>query len=269
MAVQTLIGIKPHAIGGDSHSASTLGALNAKISDATLDDSGDPRDPNAHASTHLPSGSDSLTTAAAGAIEVGDSAAVGSAESFARSDHQHSLAAPAAPADVTKAAASAGSSSNVARQDHKHDISTAAPTTAIGTDTVNAEGSATTLARSDHSHEVNVPNNAVTSTTTFTTTSTTDTIITGMSITPGAGTYLVLFSAAATGDGGPKNGYFSIYANGVQQAHSERRANDTKERTGSTQAIATVSAGQAIEARGRGDDTLIIYGRSLVLVRLG
>ena len=38
-----------HAIGGAEHSVSTLAQFNAKISDATLDDSGDPRDPNSHA----------------------------------------------------------------------------------------------------------------------------------------------------------------------------------------------------------------------------
>ena len=40
-----------HAIGGADHTADTLANLNSKVSDATLDDSGDPRDPNAH--THL------------------------------------------------------------------------------------------------------------------------------------------------------------------------------------------------------------------------
>ncbi|MCH7988797.1 MAG: hypothetical protein IID46_06540, partial [Planctomycetes bacterium] len=35
-------------MGGTQHSADTLANVNSKISDATLDDSGDPRDPNAH-----------------------------------------------------------------------------------------------------------------------------------------------------------------------------------------------------------------------------
>ena len=49
-----------HALGGSEHSASTLALLNAKVSDATLDDSGDPRDPNAHVTTHKISGSDEI-----------------------------------------------------------------------------------------------------------------------------------------------------------------------------------------------------------------
>lgn len=53
----------PHAIGGGDHTPSTLAQLNAKVSDAVLDDSGDPRDPNAHASSHKPGGSDEVATA--------------------------------------------------------------------------------------------------------------------------------------------------------------------------------------------------------------
>src|SRR6476620_6732312 len=64
-------------------------SLQAQIDD--LADNGTA--PLAHASTHLPGGTDALTTAAAGTITPGDSAAAGSAASFARSDHRHSIAA--------------------------------------------------------------------------------------------------------------------------------------------------------------------------------
>lgn len=49
-----------HALGGTKHTADTLANLNSKVSDATLDDSSDSRDPNAHASTHQNGGSDEL-----------------------------------------------------------------------------------------------------------------------------------------------------------------------------------------------------------------
>jgi len=49
-----------HDLGGSSHNADTLANLNTKISDATLDDSSDPRDPNAHASSHQSGGGDSI-----------------------------------------------------------------------------------------------------------------------------------------------------------------------------------------------------------------
>ena len=50
---------KPHDIGGATHTADTLANLNSKVSDATLDDTNDPREPEAHAATHE-GGSDSL-----------------------------------------------------------------------------------------------------------------------------------------------------------------------------------------------------------------
>ena len=40
----TVSGVGVHAIGGADHTADTLANLNTKISDATLDDIGDPRD---------------------------------------------------------------------------------------------------------------------------------------------------------------------------------------------------------------------------------
>ncbi len=41
-----------HAIGGAEHTADTLANLNTKVSDATLDDAGDARPPQAHTHTH-------------------------------------------------------------------------------------------------------------------------------------------------------------------------------------------------------------------------
>jgi len=52
-----------HALGGSKHSADTLANLNSKVSDATLDDASDPRDPNAHAVTHENGGSDEINVA--------------------------------------------------------------------------------------------------------------------------------------------------------------------------------------------------------------
>lgn len=81
-----------------------------------------PAAPAAHAPTHLPSGTDPLTTAAAGTIEPDDAAAVGVAESFARSDHQHAIVAAIA---IAVASANAeGVATSFARSDHAHDART-------------------------------------------------------------------------------------------------------------------------------------------------
>lgn len=49
---------KAHLLG--AHTTDTLANLNAIVTDATLDDSGDPRDPNAHKASHQTTGADEL-----------------------------------------------------------------------------------------------------------------------------------------------------------------------------------------------------------------
>lgn len=55
--------IGAHAIGGDKHTSDTLANLNSKISDATLDNSSDTRDPNAHKTSHENGGGDEISVA--------------------------------------------------------------------------------------------------------------------------------------------------------------------------------------------------------------
>lgn len=69
----------PHGTDLGNLGAGTLAELNAKVTNATLDDSSDPRDPNSHSSTHEAGGSDELTvqdlgsgSAQAGQIFVAD-----------------------------------------------------------------------------------------------------------------------------------------------------------------------------------------------------
>jgi len=54
-------GVDLHALGGDAHSADSLANLNAKVSDATLDDISGTRTPTAHASSHSDGGADEIT----------------------------------------------------------------------------------------------------------------------------------------------------------------------------------------------------------------
>jgi hypothetical protein len=97
-----------------------------------------------------------VSTSAPLAIAIGDTQSAGSSTALAKSDHVHEVPAPAAPANVTKAAASAGVATTFARADHKHDVSTAV-TGAIAIGDAAAEGSDTSLARSDHVHSVAAP----------------------------------------------------------------------------------------------------------------
>lgn len=102
----------PLSHGLDSHESCTLSGLNADISDATLIDTTDPRlsdarTPTSHASSHLPSGGDALTTAAP-TTGIGAGNSEGSAESFARSDHGHKLRTTTGPTDLTIGAIAEG-----------------------------------------------------------------------------------------------------------------------------------------------------------------
>ena len=54
---------KAHDLGGATHGEDTLANLNIKISDANVDDDGDPRDPNAHKASHQNGGGDEISVA--------------------------------------------------------------------------------------------------------------------------------------------------------------------------------------------------------------
>jgi len=132
------------------------GNMNLGAGNITTSGTVDGVDVSAHGSRHLPAGADPLTTAAppGTAVQIGNAAAVGTANSFARSDHVHAVAA-GTPVNVTKSANSAGVAATFARSDHKHDITTAAAV-GLSANSTNAEGGATSLARSNHTHAIDV-----------------------------------------------------------------------------------------------------------------
>lgn len=111
----------------------------------------------AHGSRHLPNGADPLTTAAP-LIAVGGNTAnqTGTANSLARSDHQHDVATGAPVQQLPDQSNTEGASNNLARADHVHNIPTAAPTTNIDASTVNSQGVGAAFSRNDHQHGVNV-----------------------------------------------------------------------------------------------------------------
>jgi len=213
-----------------------------------------------------------VSTAVPNSVLIGDTQTEGTATSLARSDHKHAVASPAAPENVTKAAASAGTSTGPARSDHKHDVTTAAPSTNISTSTTNTEGAATSLARSDHSHKVVLPTQQVTATADTTTGSLTDTPVTGMSITPGAGDYLVMYSSTYKNSNNGQHVYCSLYVNGTKVTHTERSNITTggNECPVAFQAVVTgVTAGQTLTVQWRvTNNTGTMRQRALTLLRI-
>jgi hypothetical protein len=113
-----------------------------------------------------------------------------------------------------------------------------------------------------------------TATANTTTSSVGDVLMDSMTLTPGAGTYLVLFGADLDGGEGENGeGVISIYANGVQATASEKTGHVKKNRIGPgvmTHAIVTVADAQAIEGRWRSDDgdDIGAFGRRLELIRI-
>lgn len=108
----------------------------------------------AHGSRHLPSGADPLTTAAPiTALTATGANAIGTANSFARSDHVHAVSTGAASSQQPNQANATGTSANLARADHVHNIPTGVPVSLTATGS-NSAGSAATFAASDHVHAV-------------------------------------------------------------------------------------------------------------------
>ena len=109
--------------------------------------------PGPHAGTHLPnSGSDPLFTQAAGTIQPDDTSAVGTADSFSRSDHRHAIVCATPTNIVPDDTAQEGTATSFARSDHVHGISGFAAAQGIGGG--NSEGVASSFARSDHDHTI-------------------------------------------------------------------------------------------------------------------
>jgi hypothetical protein len=103
-----------HALPAFGTTAGTF----AQGNDSRLSDA---RTPTAHAASHLPGGSDALTTGAAGTIQPDDAAAVGTAASFARSDHKHAIVAAAGTQGIG-GGNTEGSGTSFARNDHDHKV---------------------------------------------------------------------------------------------------------------------------------------------------
>lgn len=124
-------------------------------------------------------------------------------------------------------------------------------------------------------------NSSATATVSTTSTSASDVLINSMTLTPVAGTYLALFTAAITNTGTNGDVSVSIYSGGSINSHSERTFSPQFSSGGlggspslsfpmATHAIVTVNGSQAIEARWRrSTGTMGATTRTLVLIKLG
>jgi hypothetical protein len=203
-------------------------------------------------------------------IAPDDTASAGVANTYARGDHRHAIAAAAPITQTPDQANAEGVSTSFARADHIHNIAAA---TAVDTSTVSAEGVSTSFARADHTHNTVLVNSVTSATDAPTTTSTTDVQVPNMSVTPVAGTYLVMFAGSTLNSGnGAERNFFNLYSGGVVIPYSEQRIGISGAAASAVniQAITTVNGSQAIQAFWRviaGTGT--IYQRSLIITRIG
>ncbi len=117
---------------------------------------------------------------------------------------------------------------------------------------------------------------SATATNTVSTTSGSDILIPSMTITPGAGSYIVYFSGTG-GINATGSGFISIYSNNVLSTGSSKEIsggtfffgiNTLIEHNLNTQAVVTVTDNQTIEARYRTTSTFEIRNRSIILIKL-
>lgn len=106
-----------------------------------------------HAPTHAPaSGSDPLATGPAGAIQIGDASATGTADTLARSDHTHAVPVPTVVSQVLFGQLpTPGASTAFAREDHVHELPDPL-TLSANQFTGGTAGGSQMAARSDHQH---------------------------------------------------------------------------------------------------------------------
>lgn len=259
-----------------------------------------------HGSRHAPAGADPVPTAIVTditTIQPDDAAAAGTANNFARGDHKHAIVAAAAVGLDTTSTNTEGNATSFARSNHTHNISSGAPSTqlpdqsnsagtsanfakadhihnipaatpsSITTSSSNTKGTAQSFALSDHLHNVSVTNDTASATADDTTTSVTDVLMVGMTLTPAAGTYLVLWSGSIVNSAnGAERTWISYYVGGSQVTATERSIGTAggAYSASSVQAAVTVNGSQAIELRWRvAGGTSTVRSRRLTILKIG
>lgn len=118
-----------------------------------------------------------------------------------------------------------------------------------------------------------IVNYNVISSTNFSSSAAADTLITGMTVTPAAGTYAVFFNAENTAAGSGAALWVTVYKAGSAIADSLRKAASpagTHEFSTSTQTIVQFNGSQTCDIRiNPNGNSMTVNQRSLLLIRLG
>lgn len=262
-----------------------------------------------HGSRHLPNGADPINTAAPSSnLTANTSNSAGNANSLARSDHSHDISTGSAVQLSASSTSTEGTSANLSRADHTHNILSSSAiglnansvnaegdslgfaranhthamntSSAVGisTATTSTEGNSTGLARANHTHAVEIINDTISSNTTTTTTSGSDVLISGMTFTPEAGRYFIIFSTHCSTNFNNATVTFSLYMGGSMINGSERAVIP---RTGVLtsfsdgrmvvvcHSLISVNGSQAIQARWRrSSGTATSYNRTLQIIKV-
>lgn len=215
-----------------------------------------------------------ITTASASALSVGGSSAEGTATSLARSDHTHAL-----PAFGTTAGTFCqGNDSRLSDDRTASGLKTATTVVSISGATAPSAGQVLTANSSTNATWQNVTastitNDEVTGTSTITTTSATAVLMTGMTVTPAAGDYLVWFTGDHIDSTNGATITTSIYVNGALVTSSERlftNSTNTQRTSFCCVAKVTVTGVEAIEGRWRRTaGTATNTRRSLAYIKVG
>jgi hypothetical protein len=209
-------------------------------------------------------------------------AAAGVATAPARADHKHDITT-AAPVTVSGGANSEGVATSLARSDHVHALDLVVEDEGVSLGSfhrLNFSGAGVTASDAGGGEAlITIPGGGgglltaqVTSTATFTTTSTADVLITGMTFALTAGTWVIHFDgdyAPATADS-----EFSVYEGGVEIAHTNRQTaamGGMRGAHGHTQALVVPVALTTYEVRTRSlivATTTTWRNRSFIAVQL-
>lgn len=213
----------------------------------------------------------SVQTASAVGLTAASTNAEGTGAPLARASHTHAIATGAPSTQKANQANNAGTSSNLAKADHIHNIPTDVPIS-VATSSSNTKGTSTSFAAADHVHAVSVANQEVIVLTDDTNVSMTDILMVGMTVTPAAGTYLVMWSGSVVNSAnGSERTWVSLYKAGSQVSGSERSIGTSggAHSPAHTKALITVDGSQAIELHWRvAGGTSTVHQRSLTLIQL-